>query len=228
VRFGAEAVLRALFSWVSFFIGQIGGWVMIGLTPDDEAEIRFLLAQLGDGWRKGDGAAFAAPFAEDSLYITATGARLNGRQEIAELHQQIFDGIFRGTRLGGALQRIVVAGPDVVLVQSVGGILFAGESDSTVTPNGISTTVVAKRDGAWQIVSFQNTPTGRHRKLRFLYRILKSRLRAGRNRAGSNANVAGANVAGANAGAAEMPVSTNHSRSPHRSSESPARARQSG
>jgi uncharacterized protein (TIGR02246 family) len=196
---------------------------MVGLAADDEAAIHKVLAQIGDGWRKGDGAAFAAPFAEDALYITATGARLNSRQEIADLHQQIFDGIFRGTRLGGALQQMLVAGPDVVLVQSVGGILFAGESDAAVTPNGISTTVLAKRDGAWQIVSFQNTPTGRHRKLRFLYRILKSRMSARSVLTGSHPP-----GAGANAGAVEMPVSTSRSKSLHQSSESPAPARQSG
>jgi uncharacterized protein (TIGR02246 family) len=148
------------------------------VTPDDEAAIRDVLAQLGDGWRKGDGAAFAAPFAEDALYITATGDRLTGRQEIADLHQRIFDGVFKGTRLGGALQRMRGVSPDVVLVQSTGGILFAGETDSAVKPNGIATTVLAKQDGAWQIVSFQNTPTGRHRKLRFLLRILRAKLLA--------------------------------------------------
>jgi uncharacterized protein (TIGR02246 family) len=153
---------------------------MIDVTPEDEAAIRDVLAQLGDGWRKGDGTAFAAPFVEDALYVTATGDRLMGRQEIADVHQRIFDGIFKGTRLGGTLQRMRGVNPYVVLVESVGGILFAGENDSAVKPNGIATTVLAKRDGSWQIVSFQNTPTGRHRKLRFLFRIVVSRLRTRR------------------------------------------------
>jgi uncharacterized protein (TIGR02246 family) len=153
---------------------------MTVLTPNDEASIHDVLAKLNDGWRNGDGAAFAAPFAEDALYITATGERLAGRQEIAEQHQRIFDGIFKGTRLGGAFQQIKSVSPDVVLVQSVGGILFPGETDTAVKPNGIATTVLAKRDGAWQIVSFQNTPTGRFRTPRFLWRILVSRLRSRR------------------------------------------------
>jgi uncharacterized protein (TIGR02246 family) len=147
------------------------------LAPDDLPAVHNVLAKLGESWRSGDGSAFAAPFAQDAEYITATGDRLAGRQEIADMHQRIFDGIFKGSRLGGSLQRTMRVSSDVVLVQSIGGILLAGETDGAVKPNGISTTVLAKRDGSWQIVSFQNTPTGRHRKLRFLFRILLSRLR---------------------------------------------------
>ena len=153
---------------------------MSALSHDDEASIHHLLEQLSESWRRGDGASFAAPFAEDAEYITATGDHLTGRRAIADLHQKVFDGIFKGSRLGGQLQILKSITPDVVLVQSVGGILFAGEADAAVKPNGIATTVIAKQNGNWRIVSFQNTPTGRQRKLRFLFRILVSRLRAGR------------------------------------------------
>ncbi len=140
------------------------------LTSDDQAAIARLLEKLRDGWERGDGISFAAPFARDAEYITATGDHLAGREQIADLHQRVFDGIFKGTRLGGTRQSVKVVSPDVVLVQSEGGILFAGESAAAMQPNGIATTVIAKQQGAWQIVSFQNTPTGRHRKLRFLLR----------------------------------------------------------
>jgi uncharacterized protein (TIGR02246 family) len=152
---------------------------MSDLAPGVEATINDLLRQLSESWQRGDGAAFGAPFAEDAEYITATGDHLHGRQAIAELHQRIFDGIFKNSRLGGQLKTMRCISPDVVLVQSVGGILFAGEADSAVEPNGIATTVIAKQEGTWRIVSFQNTPTGRHRRLRFLFRILKSRMRGG-------------------------------------------------
>jgi uncharacterized protein (TIGR02246 family) len=39
----------------------------------DEAAIRAILAQLADAWNTGDGAAFAAPFAEDADFIAFEG-----------------------------------------------------------------------------------------------------------------------------------------------------------
>jgi len=147
------------------------------LAPEDEAAIHSLLQKIGDCWSRGDGNAFAEPFADDADYIVATGDFLKGRRQIADVHQRVFDGIFKGTRLGGRLTSLRCITPDVVLVHSVGGILFAGEADGSVEANGLTTLVVAKQGGVWRIVCFQNTPTGRHRKLRFFWRLLKSKLR---------------------------------------------------
>jgi uncharacterized protein (TIGR02246 family) len=149
----------------------------LSLSPADETAIQDLLRQMSDGWQRGDGTAFAAPFAEDADYIVATGDYLQGRRQIADMHQGVFDGIFKGTRLGGQLKSMRCIAPDVVLVQSAGGILFPGEFDDAVEPNGLVTLVVAKRDGTWSVVHFQNTPTGRQRKLRFFLRFFKSRFR---------------------------------------------------
>ena len=155
---------------------------MTALAPEDEAAIHALLQQVSDGWKRGDGVSFAAPFADDAEYITITGDRFHGRSAIADLHQRLFDGIFKGSRLGGTFQTLKVIAPDVVLVQSLGGILFAGEADPALEPTGIATNVLAKQKGAWRIISFQNTPTRRHRRLRFLLRLFSSRLRGGPSR----------------------------------------------
>ena len=57
----------------------------------DEAAIRALYQQLIDGWNKGSGEAFAAPFAEDSDLVGMDGTHLKGRQEIISFNQQLFD-----------------------------------------------------------------------------------------------------------------------------------------
>ena len=50
-----------------------------------------LYQQLMDGWNKGSGEAFAAPFAEDGDLVGIDGTHLKGRQEIISFNQQLFD-----------------------------------------------------------------------------------------------------------------------------------------
>jgi uncharacterized protein (TIGR02246 family) len=51
-------------------------------TAADEAAIRALYQQAMDGWNRGSGEAFAAPFAEDGDLVGFDGTHLKGRQEI--------------------------------------------------------------------------------------------------------------------------------------------------
>ena len=129
-------------------------------------------------WAAGDGTAYGAVFREDARYVTAPGERSVGRDAIANSHQKIFDTIFRGTRLGGEYpSELQAISPDVVLVHATGAVLFAGERERDVPPNGLITCVVARGPKGWEIASFSNTPTGKGRAARFIWRFLKGRLR---------------------------------------------------
>lgn len=140
--------------------------------------IRNLMERLRDAWGRGDGEAYGSVFADDAQYVTAPGERMYGRRAIADSHQKIFDTFFRGTKLGsGYPTRIRPLTPDVALVEASGSVLFPGEVEEKVSPNGLMTCVVARQDGVWRIVSFQNTPTGRWRTARFFWRYLVSRMR---------------------------------------------------
>lgn len=70
----------------------------------DEAAIRALYQQLMDGWNKGSGEAFAAPFAEDGDLVGMDGTHLKGRQEIISFNQQLFDTYVKGSRLVGKVR----------------------------------------------------------------------------------------------------------------------------
>lgn len=136
-----------------------------------------LMGCLSDSWERGDGEAYGKLFSEDAQYVTAPGERLHGRKAIANSHQRIFDTFFKGTRLGRDYPiRTRELRPDVVLVEAAGSVLFPGEREQSVAPNGLMTLVLAKEDTGWRIVSFQNTPTGRFRNLRFICRYALSRL----------------------------------------------------
>lgn len=149
----------------------------VALSAEDETTIRGMLRELGEAWARGSGADYGALFTEDARYVTAPGDRIVGRTAIATGHQRIFDTIFRGTRLGRdypvELQPIT---PDVVLLHGCGSVLFGGEDERRVPPNGLLTMVALRRDGAWRFAAFHNTPTGRSRNLRFLIRFLRSKL----------------------------------------------------
>ena len=75
-------------------------------TSADEAAIRSLYQQLMDGWNKGIGEAFAAPFAEDGDLVGFDGTRLKGRQEIVSFHQQLFNSYVKGSRLVGMVKKM--------------------------------------------------------------------------------------------------------------------------
>ena len=47
-------------------------------------KVNALNVKLQDAYRKGDAAGSASVFAEDVVYIAATGKRLNGRQEMEQ------------------------------------------------------------------------------------------------------------------------------------------------
>lgn len=148
----------------------------ITLSPTDEASLRDLLSRMSDAWERGDAVAYGDLFSEDARYTTAPGERLVGRAAIVESHQRVFDTVLKDTHLGRnyPLQMQPIT-PDITLIHSTGAVLFPGETDADVAPNGLMTLVAARRNGGWQFVSFSNTPTGRWRTPKFLWRFLISR-----------------------------------------------------
>lgn len=114
---------------------------------DDEAAIRSLLTRLYDAWARGDGAAYAQCFAEQSDYITFNGMHLRGRRENATLHSALFRRVLKGTKLSAQIESIAVLSGDVALVHTAG----SGRKRS------YQTYVVVKLGADWLIRSFQNT-----------------------------------------------------------------------
>ena len=117
------------------------------LAIDDETAIRALLARLQDAWARGDGAAYAQCFAEQSDYITFNGMHLRGRAENAALHSALFRGVLKGTRLSAEIESIVPLSSGIALVHTAG----SGRKKS------YQTYILVKSGADWLIRSFQNT-----------------------------------------------------------------------
>lgn len=123
----------------------------------DEKAIAALLEQLMDGWNRGSGEAFAAPFAEDADFVAFDGTYTQGRAEIAASHQMLFDRFMGGTRLIGKVRSVRFLTPEIALMHAVGGTVMPGQSDLEPERNSIQTMVVTKQEGQWRIAAFQNS-----------------------------------------------------------------------
>ena len=82
-----------------------------------------------DGWNRGGGQAFAAPFAEDGDLVGFDGTHLKGRQEITSFHQQLFDTYLKGHSFGWKVKSVRFLTPDVAIMNVVGGTIMAGQTD---------------------------------------------------------------------------------------------------
>src|SRR5262245_55824779 len=118
-----------------------------------------------NGWNKGSGEAFAAPFAEDADFVAFDGTRFKDRHEIASFHQRLFETHLKGTRLVGQVTSVRFLHADVALAHALGGTVMRGKSAPSPERDSIQTLVATKRSGEWRLAAFHNTrvrPIGRN------------------------------------------------------------------
>ncbi len=123
-------------------------------TSKDEAMIRANIEQMAKGWKSG--AEFAKPFAEDSDYVVINGMHVKGRAANAKSHQQIFDTIYKDSRLAATVKQIRFLRPDVAVVHGESNLTYKINGEEK-KGNGIVTLVMTKENGKWEIAAFQNT-----------------------------------------------------------------------
>ena len=122
----------------------------------DEAAIRANVEQIAKGWNMKSGAEFAKPFAEDADYVVVNGAHIKGRAANAAGHQQIFDTIYKDSRNAGTIKQIRFVRPDVAVVHVEWNLSFKVNGEEK-KGHALSTMVMTKEKGKWNIAAFQNT-----------------------------------------------------------------------
>jgi uncharacterized protein (TIGR02246 family) len=136
-------------------------------APPDEAveALCDLYQQLMDGWNKGSGEAFAAPFDDELDFVAFDGARFRRRDELARFHDPLFRTHLRGTRLVGRVLDLRFVSEDVAVFHAYGGTIPRGRTVPAPGRDSIQTLVAVRRGGPWRLVAFQNTrirPIGRN------------------------------------------------------------------
>jgi uncharacterized protein (TIGR02246 family) len=126
----------------------------VSASASDEAAIRASVKLMEEGWNTKSGALFAKPFAEDADYVIINGMYIKGRVAIDKGHQQIFDTIFKNTKISLSVKQIRFLRPDVAVVH-VNGHRDGPTAD--LVSDAILTLVMTKGSSGWQIDAFQNT-----------------------------------------------------------------------
>ena len=136
----------------------------------DERAIRGIVAACEGAWNAGDAVAFTAAMADDIDFINVLGDRHKGRETVEHGHRHIFATIYKDSRVRYTLDEIRFVRPDVALA------FIHARLISRLPPNAVasaareaqmademhesqarSTMLLAKNDGTWRIVAFQNT-----------------------------------------------------------------------
>ena len=114
----------------------------------DREAIRALFARLVESWDRGDGAAYAACFTQDSEYVAFDGTRLVGREANARHHQQLFDGFLKGSRLvGQTVLGLRFLTPEVALVHASGTVQLCWQPRPLEARKSIQTLVALRQAG---------------------------------------------------------------------------------
>ncbi|MBE1441260.1 SgcJ/EcaC family oxidoreductase [Paenibacillus sp. OAS669] len=123
----------------------------------DIAEINELFQKLKWAWDRGDGAAYGSCFTEDADYVTFQGEHLQGRKAIAETHQQLWNGVLRGSTLEGEIKKIRFLSPETAIFHGLGVVKLRWQKTAPSKRDSINTNMVVKQNGKWVIAAFQNS-----------------------------------------------------------------------
>ena len=127
---------------------------------DVPAPLAKIVAQWCDAWNRGDAAAFAALFAEDSDFVNVLGAWWKPRSAIASAHGRGFAGPWRGTKLQGQVESVRRLRDDVVVMHV--RWLMTGtpvtEGASGTARQSLATLVVVREGARWLVRAAHTTP----------------------------------------------------------------------
>ena len=129
----------------------------------DKAAIRKIIQDEISTWNKGDAVGYSKDFAKDGTFTNIRGQFFTGYDGFLKQHQVIFDGVFKKTNLNQRVISLEFLRPDVAVVQTVTTV-----SGLAQPPTGVALDekgrirtrllqIVAKKDGAWRIVTYHNT-----------------------------------------------------------------------
>lgn len=110
-----------------------------------------------EGWAEGNGAKMASVFTSDADYVTFNGEWLKGNDEIATVHQELFDGVLKGSSLANRNIRSIqfIAG-NIAIIHMTGAIRQKGKHEPAKSRNSIQTLIAKKENNEWKFVAFHN------------------------------------------------------------------------
>jgi uncharacterized protein (TIGR02246 family) len=130
--------------------------------PDlDRAAVQALYTDLLAAWNSADADGMVRDFLIDGEVVGFDGSTLTGRSTVADEMRRIFAD-HRTGRYVGIVREIVPLGPDVAVVRAVAGVVPAGATEVRPELNSVQRLTAVRRDGAWRIALYHNTPAQFH------------------------------------------------------------------
>lgn len=127
-----------------------------GSDADRQAVVD-VLARLYKAWEANDAEAFVADYTDDASVIQP-GVYEKDREEIRTAMAAAFAGPLNGSRATDHPVDVRFLTDDTAIVVSEGGIIFPGQ-DAVASERLVRATwVLVRRDDAWRIASYHNSP----------------------------------------------------------------------
>ena len=125
-------------------------------TENHTALASTFLEKLEQAWNAADGAAFGAPFADESDFVNVRGEHHRGAENIGRGHQGIFDTIYAGSTVRFGLDMTRELAPGAVLVVASSTLDVPGGPLKGVH-NARFTMLLVDQGDDWRIAAFHNT-----------------------------------------------------------------------
>lgn len=132
----------------------------VAVAAEDIQAAQALPARMIGAWAKNDANAFAELFTEDGTMVLPGDIYLNNREDIRTFMTRAYAGPYLGTRVTGAPLSAKFLSPEFGVFVTQGGVLYGDETEVSPANEIRATWVLAKRDGAWFIAAYHNSPTG--------------------------------------------------------------------
>jgi len=123
----------------------------------DEAAIKGVLEGVYKAWDAGDADAFVADYRDDATAILP-GSYRRSKEVVRENMAVGFASFLKGSTSVDKLDSIRFLGETAAVVVSETGIMFPGETEVPAERTVYATWVLEKRDGAWLVVAYHNSP----------------------------------------------------------------------
>lgn len=133
-------------------------------TSNEEQNVAdSMISRFVESWNNADGAAYGEGYWPDAELVDPTGKIWKGRAAIAQMHVDLWKGIFKGSRQKATLRNIRRLGPNYMIVDidlALSGVKELPPGAATDSEGVIHSHlkhILEKREGVWRIVSAQNT-----------------------------------------------------------------------
>ncbi len=134
---------------------------MTDTRSQDEPQVQAVYRQWLDGWNGRNADVMAGLCDDDTEIIGFDGSLMVGRAEVLESMRQVFVD-HETAPYTVQVKRVRLLSPEVAVLRAEAGMVPPGKMELEPALNAWHTLVAAKRDGAWRIAFFQNTPAQFH------------------------------------------------------------------